>query len=66
MSSRERSPWCVRKLGKADGISMMEIEWPSGTTQKFGAMPANQAIEISEGENIFRKREYKPIALPKP
>jgi len=45
---------------------MMEIEWPSGTTQKFGAMPANQAIEISEGENIFRKREYKPIALPKP
>lgn len=53
-------------LGKADKISELEIYWPtSDTTQVFRDLAADQAIEITELAEDFKKREYKPIPLPK-
>jgi hypothetical protein len=53
-------------LGKSDRVALLEIYWPtSGTTQTFRDLAPNQAIEITEFANEFRKREYKPIAIPK-
>jgi len=53
-------------LGKAEQIAELEIYWPtSDTTQVFRDIPADQAIEITEFAADFKKREYKPIPLPK-
>lgn len=53
-------------IGMADGISALEIDWPSGAKQQFEKLSAGRAIEIREDENEFRTRTYKPIPLPKP
>ncbi len=48
------------------GIAVLEIDWPtSGTTQVFGDIPANQALEITEFATEYRKRDYEPIPVPK-
>jgi len=53
-------------LAKADRIAVLEVYWPtSGTTQVFRDIPANQGIEITEFASDYRKRDYKPIPLPK-
>ena len=54
-------------LGKADRIAMMEVYWPtSGTTQTFRDLSINQFIEVTEFASEYRKRDCKPIPLPKP
>jgi hypothetical protein len=53
-------------VGKAERIAQLEIFWPtSGETQVFRDVPTNQAIEITEFAKEYKKREYKPIAVPK-
>jgi hypothetical protein len=53
-------------VAKADRIALLEIYWPtSGTTQTFRDLPVNQFIEVTEFASDYRKRDFKPISLPK-
>jgi hypothetical protein len=53
-------------LGKGNKIAILEITWPtSGTMQVFRDLDVNQAIEISEFADDFRKLGHKTIAVPK-
>jgi len=53
-------------LGKASSVATLEIYWPtSGTTQVFHDLDANQAIEITEFANDYRKLNWTPVRLPK-
>jgi ASPIC and UnbV/FG-GAP-like repeat len=53
-------------LARAEKVTTLEIHWPaSGTTQVFRDIPANQAIEVTEFENKYRKLDWKPISPPK-
>src|SRR5258708_6474168 len=43
-------------MGKADRVKTLEIWWPtSGLRQTFQDIPANQAIEIVETQNSYKK-----------
>jgi hypothetical protein len=47
-------------------VALLEVYWPtSNTTQQFRNIPANQGIEVTEFAQAYRKREYKPIPVPK-
>jgi hypothetical protein len=51
-------------LGKADRVALVEIYWPtSGTTQVFRDIDANQGIVVTEFEENYQKRSWKPIPL---
>ncbi len=53
-------------LGKADRVATLEIRWPtSGTTQVFRDVAVNQAIEITEFADGYRKLDWKPVPHPK-
>jgi hypothetical protein len=53
-------------LGKADSVALLEIHWPaSGTTQVFRDVSADQAIEVTEFAQDYRKLDWKPIPTPK-
>jgi hypothetical protein len=53
-------------LAKADRVATLEIHWPtSGTTQVFHDIAANQAIEITEFGQDYRKLNWKPIPAAK-
>jgi hypothetical protein len=48
-------------LGRASTIEVLEIFWPTtGATQRLLKVPAGQFIEITEGENQYRKLPWKP------
>ncbi len=52
-------------LGRAEKVAVLEVHWPtSRTTQVFRDLAANQAIEIVEHAESYRKRDYRPIPLP--
>jgi hypothetical protein len=52
-------------LGKATKIKRLEITWPtSKTTQVFENLEADQAIEITELSDIYRKLELKRLPVP--
>jgi hypothetical protein len=52
-------------LAKADRIALLEITWPtSGTTQVFRDVPVNQAIEITEFAENYRKLNWKALPAP--
>ena len=47
-------------------MALLEIYWPtSGTTQVFRDVAVNQGIVITEFDESYQKRSWKPIALPK-
>lgn len=46
-------------LGGDTVVSSLEVEWPSGTRQKFTNLGVNQFVTIDEGQGIVRK-EAKP------
>ncbi|MCA9068337.1 MAG: CRTAC1 family protein, partial [Planctomycetaceae bacterium] len=53
-------------LGKATGIQSIELYWPkTGKTQKVTDVPADQFIEITEGETGYHKRSLKSFAFAK-
>ncbi len=41
-------------LGKDDRVSSIQVEWPSGTKQKFALVPANQFLTIDETKGIVK------------
>jgi hypothetical protein len=52
-------------LAKADRVAILQIDWPtSGTTQVFRDIPANQLIEVTELEPVYKASKPKPIPLP--
>ena len=50
-------------VGKQEGTIRATIRWPSGISQKFDGLPANQRIEIEEGAATFIAR---PFGAPNP
>ena len=52
-------------LGSAERIAVLEIQWPtSHTTQVFHDITADQAIEITEFAEAYRKLDWKAIPTP--
>jgi FG-GAP-like repeat/ASPIC and UnbV len=52
-------------LGKASLVKTLEVHWPtSRTRQTFHDIPADKAIEITEGVDKFRVLDSTPIPLP--
>ncbi|MFN0056530.1 MAG: CRTAC1 family protein [Planctomycetales bacterium] len=52
-------------LGSADRLSLLEVYWPaSGTTQVFRDVPADQALEITEFSQQYRRLDWTAAALP--
>jgi VCBS repeat protein/ASPIC/UnbV protein len=53
-------------LAGADRIALLEIRWPaSGTTQVFRDVAADQALEITESAEKYRKLDWKTVPIPK-
>jgi hypothetical protein len=53
-------------LGKAKKVAVLEVFWPtSRTTQVFRDVDVNQAIEITEFAESYRKLAWKPVPRPK-
>ena len=53
-------------LAKAGRVATLEVHWPtSGTTQTFRDIPADQAIEVVEFAEDYRKLDWKPIPATK-
>jgi len=49
-------------LAKSERVARLEIFWPtSGTTQVFENVAADQAIEVTEFANAYRRLNWKPI-----
>jgi Flp pilus assembly protein TadD/peroxiredoxin len=52
-------------LGKAEPNLIATIRWPSGRTQTFEHLPANQRIAIEEGQLAFTATQFaQPARLP--
>jgi hypothetical protein len=50
-------------LGTSARVARLEVHWPtSGTTQVFGDLAADQAIEVTEFAGAYRSLDRKPIA----
>jgi hypothetical protein len=53
-------------LGKATTVATLRVVWPvSRTEQVFHEIPADRAVEITEGNPDVRKLDWKAIPLPK-
>ena len=53
-------------LGDATTVDSLVVTWPtSKTTQTFRHLAADQAIEITEGNDAYRVVTRKPLAIPK-
>jgi len=53
-------------LAEAGRIATLEIRWPtSETTQVFHDIAADQAIEVTEFADEYRKMDWKPLPLAK-
>jgi hypothetical protein len=51
-------------LAQADKIDVLEIHWPtSGTTQVFRDIAVDQAIEVTEFEEAYKKLDWRPISI---
>jgi hypothetical protein len=52
-------------LGKSTRVARLEIHWPtSGRTQVVQDIAADQAIEVTEFAETFRRLDWKPIPQP--
>ncbi len=53
-------------LAGAQRVALLEIHWPtSGTTQVFRDIAADQAIEVTEFAESYRRLDWKPVPQPK-
>lgn len=53
-------------LAGANRIALLEIHWPaSGTTQVFRDVAVDQALEITEFAESYRKLDWKAVSFPK-
>ena len=46
-------------LGGADKADSVEVRWPSGEAESFGAVKANRLVHVKEGEGIVREEEFR-------
>ncbi len=52
-------------LADAKTVATLEIQWPSShTTQVFRGVAADQAIEITEFDDTYRRLDWKPLPQP--
>ena len=52
-------------LGQAKLVTTLEVNWPSsGARQTFHDIPADRAIEITEGQDTYRVLNWSRIPLP--
>jgi FG-GAP-like repeat/ASPIC and UnbV len=52
-------------LAQSKHVAVLEIHWPtSGTTQVFRDIPADQAIEVTEFADSFRRLDWKAVPQP--
>jgi FG-GAP-like repeat/ASPIC and UnbV len=52
-------------MGKSKRVAHLEIHWPtSGTTQVFDDIAADQAIEVTELAQSYRRLDRKPLPQP--
>jgi HEAT repeat protein len=68
--SQSQAPLVVGLAGDATRVTI-QVDWPSGTRQRFEAVPANQFVTISEAITQLaeatpptRQRPAPPVALP--
>jgi hypothetical protein len=45
-------------LGAASKADSIEVDWPSGQTDKLSAIPAGQTITVQEGKGVIASRAY--------
>jgi len=54
-------------LGQATRIELLEIYWPtSDRTQQFENVAVNQWLEITEGDDAYRKFTVEPVTFRRP
>jgi hypothetical protein len=46
-------------LGKADKVDWVEIRWPSGLTERFAGLSADQILTLKEGTGVSAEAEAK-------
>ena len=49
-------------LGQRDKADAIEIQWPSGQTDKLANINAGKTITVEEGKGIVASRAYGPAA----
>ena len=62
----QRDPRLLFGLGEAEQVDWLEVTWPSGEKTRFESLPANRAIEITEGKETYKVIEEKRFSLPDP
>jgi hypothetical protein len=40
-------------IGQDPAVTSLQVEWPSGTKQKFANVPPNRAIVVDEAKGIL-------------
>src|SRR5581483_11221575 len=48
-------------MGSATKVDVLEVQWPSGQTEKLSNVPAGQTITVEEGKGIVGSRSYRKI-----
>ena len=53
-------------LARANRVAVLEVHWPtSKTTQVFRDVAVNQAVEVTEFAQEYRKLDWKPVPAPR-
>jgi thiol-disulfide isomerase/thioredoxin len=62
----QSDPRLLFGLGSDTGAEWVEVIWPSGTHEKFAAIPAGTSVLIEEGTGEYVTLDEEPLALPEP
>jgi Tfp pilus assembly protein PilF/peroxiredoxin len=62
----EHSKELLFGLGKAERVSKVEIQWPSGLLQTLSDLEANQRVFVEEGNDSPRKEPMRRASPPVP
>jgi enediyne biosynthesis protein E4 len=52
-------------LGEAAAAESVTVRWPSGQSEEFAGVAANQLVTIREGEGIVKRSPFGPGAAPR-
>lgn len=61
----QSDPRLLFGLGSDQEAEWLEVQWPSGTRQRFAHIPAGSSVRIAEGQGLEQLQE-KPFSLPDP
>jgi enediyne biosynthesis protein E4 len=50
-------------LGAASQADAVEVQWPSGQTDKLADVASGQTVTVQEGKGIVARRPYSPRAI---